>query len=183
MAVQRLYGWVACSLICAGAAFAAEPELQPATPVPPAPVADAAAPAPAPAAQASADTPCEERDYSVLITVKNVKSDKGVITVDLHGDDPSRWLKKGGRIGRVRVPAVPGETKICMPVEHAGTYAFALYHDKDHNLKLNKTWIGLPDEPFAVSNDAPIRLGPPSFKDASFQITGPLTPESVELNN
>ncbi|MBL8628853.1 MAG: DUF2141 domain-containing protein [Rhodospirillaceae bacterium] len=135
------------------------------------------------ASPVSTDTPCEQLPYSILVTVKNVKSDKGIITLDLHGDDPDRWLKKGGRVGRVRVPAQPPETKICVPVEKPGTYAFALYHDKDHNLKLNKTWIGLPDEPYGVSNDAPIRLGPPSFKDASFQVTGPLTPETVNLSN
>jgi uncharacterized protein (DUF2141 family) len=132
---------------------------------------------------ASTDTPCEQLPFSVLVTVKNVKSDKGIITLDLHGDDPERWLKKGGRIGRVRVPAQAGDMKICVPVPKAGTYAFALYHDKDHNLKLNKTWIGLPDEPYGVSNDAPIRLGPPSYKDASFKVTGPLTPETVNLSD
>jgi uncharacterized protein (DUF2141 family) len=134
-------------------------------------------------AAVSNNTPCEELPFSIALTVKGVKSDKGIITVDVHGDDPERWLKKGGRISRVRVPAVAGETKICVPLERAGTYAFALYHDRDHNLKLNKTWIGLPDEPFAVSNDAPIRLGPPSWKSASFEVTGPRTPATVNLSN
>jgi uncharacterized protein (DUF2141 family) len=126
---------------------------------------------------------CEQRPYSILLTVNNVKSAKGIITVDVHGEDPERWLKKGGRIGRVRVPASKGQTVICVPIERAGTYALALYHDKDHNLKLNKNWIGLPSEPFAVSNDAPIRLGPPSFKDAAFPVEGPLTPATVTLSN
>lgn len=134
------------------------------------------------AVTATAEIPCEQRPFSVMITVRNVKSNEGIITVDLH-DDPDRWLKKGGRIDRVRVPAVEGETKICVPVERAGTYAFALYHDEDHNLKLNKNWIGLPSEPFSVSNDAPIRMGPPSYKDASFQVTGPLAEETVNLSD
>lgn len=125
---------------------------------------------------------CEQRPYSILITIKNVKSSKGLITVDLHGDDPDKWLKKGARLARVRVPAVAGETKVCMPVEKAGTYAFALYHDRDANMKLNKNWIGLPSEPYGVSNDAPIRLGPPSHKDAAMQVTGPQTPATVTLH-
>lgn len=165
MAAQRLV-WLAAGVISFSAAMA------------PAQAVDEAEAKPV-----STETACEDRPFSVLVTVKNVRSDKGIITVDVHGDDPDRWLKKGGRVGRVRVPAVPGETKICVPVDKAGTYAFALYHDKDHNLKLNKTWIGLPDEPYAVSNDAPIRMGPPSYKDASFKVTGPLTPETVTLNN
>ncbi len=126
---------------------------------------------------------CGQLPFSIQLTVKNVKSAKGTITVDLHNDDPERWLKKSGRVGRVRVPAVEGETRICIPVDHAGSYAFALYHDKDANLKLNKNWIGLPAEPYGVSNDAPIRLGPPSLKDASIQITGPLTSATATLSN
>ncbi len=163
------FAWVAVGVMCVGAGFGpafaidAEPETE-AKPV-------------------STDTPCEQLPFSILVTVKGVTSDKGIVTLDLHGDDPDRWLKKGGRVGRVRVPAKAGDMNICVPVNKAGTYAFALYHDKDHNLKLNKTWIGLPDEPYAVSNDAPIRLGPPSFKDASFKVTGALTPAVVHLSD
>jgi uncharacterized protein (DUF2141 family) len=134
----------------------------------------------------SADAPpavaCDQLPYSIALIVKNIRSSKGIVTVDLHNDDPTKWLSKGGRVGRVRVPAVEGETKICIPVAKSGTYAFALYHDKDANLKLNKNWIGLPSEPFGVSNDAPIRLGPPSLKDASLQVTGPATPATVTLS-
>jgi uncharacterized protein (DUF2141 family) len=127
--------------------------------------------------------PCEQAPYSIAITVKNVKSAKGLITVDLHGDDPDSWLRKGARLHRVRVPTVQGETKVCMPVEKPGTYAFALYHDKDANRKLNKNWIGLPSEPYGVSNDPPIRMGPPSYKDAAIQVTGPLTAATVHLSD
>jgi uncharacterized protein (DUF2141 family) len=134
-------------------------------------------------ASAESIAACAQLPFSIQLTVKNVKSAKGIVTVDLHNDDADRWLKKSGRIGRVRVPALEGETRICIPVDHAGTYAFALYHDRDANLKLNKNWIGLPSEPFGVSNNAPIRLGPPSLKDASLQVTGPLTAATVTLSN
>jgi len=126
---------------------------------------------------------CDQLPFSIQLTVKNVKSSAGLVTVDLHGDNADQWLKKGGRVGRVRVPAVAGQTEICIPVDHAGTYAFALYHDKDSNLKLNKNWLGLPSEPYAVSNNAPIRLGPPSFKDAALQVAGPHTAATATLSN
>jgi len=131
----------------------------------------------------AADPSCDQRPFSIQVTVKNVKSAKGLITIDLHDDDADKWLKKGGRVGRVRVPAQQGQTVVCVPVDRAGKYAFALYHDKDANLKLNKNWIGLPSEPYGVSNDAPIRMGPPSHKDAALQVTGPLTPATVTLSN
>jgi uncharacterized protein (DUF2141 family) len=125
--------------------------------------------------------PCERMVYSILLTAKNVKSAKGTITVDLHGDDPDKWLAKGAKLARIREPAVAGETQVCIPVEKPGTYALAIYHDKDANKKLNKTWIGLPSEPFGVSNDAAIRLGPPKHAAASFDVKGPATPVSITL--
>jgi uncharacterized protein (DUF2141 family) len=135
-----------------------------------------------PATDVPPAVPCDQLPYSIALTVKGVKSSQGIVTVDLHNDEPAKWLSKGGRVGRVRVPAAQGETRVCIPVSKPGTYAFALYHDKDANLKLNKNWIGLPSEPFGVSNDAPIRLGPPSLKDASLQVTGPATPATVTLS-
>ncbi len=133
------------------------------------------------AGPAFAEGACDGQPYSIMISVKNIKSDKGQITVDLHGDNPETSLKSGAKLARVRVPAQKGEMHICMPVEKPGIYAIALYHDRDSNEKLNKTWIGLPDEPYGVSRDAPARGGPPKYKDAAFEVTGPLTPMSITL--
>jgi uncharacterized protein (DUF2141 family) len=124
---------------------------------------------------------CGNNPYSILISVKNIKNDKGQITVDLHGDNPDTFLKSGAKLARKRVPAVKGEMQICMPVEKPGVYAIALYHDRDGNEKLNKTWIGLPAEPYGVSRDAPARGGPPKHKEAAFEVAGPNTPMTVTL--
>jgi uncharacterized protein (DUF2141 family) len=124
---------------------------------------------------------CREFPYSILVHLKNVRDDKGTITIDLHGDDPEKFLKSGAKLLRMRVPAVAGDMDICVPVDKPGIYAFALYQDRDSNLKLDKTWIGLPAEPFGVSRDAPIRMAPPKHKDAAFDVSGPLTPVTVTL--
>jgi len=126
---------------------------------------------------------CATHPFSILITVKNIKDTRGEITVDLHGADPEEFLKSGAKLDRLRVPTEKGEMSICMPVEGAGTYAVAIYQDRDSNTKLNKTWIGLPAEPYGVSRDAPMRLGPPKHKDAAFEVTGPMTPVTVTLRN
>jgi len=126
---------------------------------------------------------CAAHPFSILIAVKNIKDTRGEITVDLHGADPEKFLKSGAKLDRLRVPAEKGEMHICMPVEGAGVFAVAIYQDRDSNAKLNKTWVGLPAEPYGVSRDAPMRLGPPKHKDAAFEVTGPMTPVTVTLNN
>lgn len=51
----------------------------------------------------------------------------------------------------------------------SGNYAIALVHDENANGKLDKRLM-MPREGFGFSRDAPVRLGPPSFKSASFEV-------------
>ncbi|MCB2108162.1 MAG: DUF2141 domain-containing protein [Rhodobacteraceae bacterium] len=125
---------------------------------------------------------CRDLPFSIGLTVKNIKKAKGVVTIDLHGGDPERFMKKGAKLARLRYPAGDGEMTVCVPVEQAGRYAIVLYHDRDGDGKFDKTWIGLPDEPYGLSNDAPPRLGKPRYDEVSFEVTGPMTPVVATLS-
>lgn len=50
-----------------------------------------------------------------------------------------------------------------------GRYAIALLHDENGNGKVDKTLM-LPREGFGFSRDAKIRMGPPSFEHAAFDL-------------
>lgn len=130
---------------------------------------------------AMAEQPCHARPYSVLITVQNVKEGRGLITADMHDNNPERWLKGGQHLVRVRVPAVKGETKMCVPVAEPGTYAIAIYHDKNANRHFDKNFLGLPSEPYGISNNPPINFGPPSLEASAFKVDGALVPISIRL--
>ena len=52
-----------------------------------------------------------------------------------------------------------------------GTYAIAVVHDENSNNKMD-TAIFLPKEGFGFSRNPTITVGPPSFKSASFAVTG-----------
>ena len=49
----------------------------------------------------------------------------------------------------------------------AGTYALALVHDENDNLKIDTGLFGIPTEGFCFSKNAMGLFGPPSFKDAA----------------
>lgn len=53
----------------------------------------------------------------------------------------------------------------------AGVYAVAIHQDVDQNGKINKSWVGIPKEPYAFSNNARGTFGPPSFAKASVEVT------------
>ena len=48
-----------------------------------------------------------------------------------------------------------------------GTHAVKVFHDINSDRVLNTSWVGWPQEPYGFSNDAPVTMGPPSFKAAT----------------
>ena len=62
-----------------------------------------------------------------------------------------------------------GETTVRLDVP-PGVWAVQAYLDENDNEKVDQNFLGLPTEGIGFSNDAPIRLGPPSYGDAAFQL-------------
>ena len=63
----------------------------------------------------------------------------------------------------------------------AGDYAVMVYQDLDGNKKLNRNFIGIPNEPFGFSNN-PSLMGPPSFKQLRFKHSEIASELSISLN-
>ena len=113
---------------------------------------------------------CWKTPTVIRVIVKNVGSSQGTITADLHNDRPEQFLKSRYKVLRVRVPARQGKTEFCVPAPGPGVFAIALYHDINANTDLDKNGLGIPTEPFGVSNNPAIFLGPPSHQEAAFEI-------------
>jgi len=47
-------------------------------------------------------------------------------------------------------------------------YAVALFHDQNRDGKMEKNFLGIPQEGYGISNKAKPFFGPPSFEDAKF---------------
>ena len=51
-----------------------------------------------------------------------------------------------------------------------GTYGIKIFIDKNNNYKFDFNIIGIPKEQYGFSNNVSAILGPPSFKNASFNV-------------
>jgi len=51
-----------------------------------------------------------------------------------------------------------------------GTYAIAVFHDRNSNKKLDKNFLGIPKEGYAFSNNAKANFGAPGFDEAKFDL-------------
>ena len=123
---------------------------------------------------------CTAAAYSVQISVSGVREAIGLMTADVYVDDKEKFLKEG-RVGRGQVPAVAETTTLCIALDGPGAYTVAVYHDENANKKFDKTWIGLPDEPFGLSRNPRIGLSAPTFEETFVDVTGPMVPVDIKL--
>jgi uncharacterized protein (DUF2141 family) len=108
----------------------------------------------------------------VRLTVEatGLRNAAGEVAFTLYPDVKSRFLAKGGKLLRARVPARAPTTAACFWVR-PGFYAIAQYHDENGDHDFNHT-LWLPKEGFGFSNDAPTSIGLPSFASARFAVPG-----------
>jgi uncharacterized protein (DUF2141 family) len=68
------------------------------------------------------------------------------------------------------VPARRGRVFVTLRNIPPGRYAATAYHDENANHDLDLNALGIPKEAYGFSNDPPMLLGPPLFKDSAFDV-------------
>lgn len=124
------------------------------------------------AAPAAAQAACEGSPGAgkvrLTVSATTLRNAKGEVAVTLYPDDRKRFLAKGGKLLRARVPASAPVTDACFWVA-PGHYAVATYHDENGDRDFNRTLFSIK-EGFGFSNDAPTTLGLPSFDKVRFAV-------------
>jgi len=105
----------------------------------------------------------------LTIVVENVRSAAGAVHLALW-DGPKGFTKPDFAIRTDNRPAKSDKVSFVFQDLKPGRYAVATFFDENGNGKFDRTWLGLPDEGLGFSNDARIKLGPPSFDEAAFNL-------------
>jgi uncharacterized protein (DUF2141 family) len=123
------------------------------------------------AAAAGPDT-FVKTENRLLVRVLGLRNDHGDVRCSLFSSAED-FPNNGDLMAKTVTAPIVGRTATC---EFAGTapgvYAVVLFHDENGDGKFNRNWIGLPEEGYGFSNDAPARFHPPRFDDASFSFAG-----------
>jgi uncharacterized protein (DUF2141 family) len=85
------------------------------------------------AAPAEAAGACAPGRPSVIVHLAGFKQPAGRVKISIYGSDAGRWLAKGGKIGKVKVPVTGRSMDVCVPVPAPGRYAVAVHHDLNIN--------------------------------------------------
>jgi uncharacterized protein (DUF2141 family) len=62
-----------------------------------------------------------------------------------------------------------------------GDYGITVFHDENKNGKMDKNFLGIPQEPYGFSNNMRVMFRPPSWDKSKFVVTGPTTDVSIEV--
>ncbi len=103
---------------------------------------------------------------TITVEVGNVRNAKGRVRVDIC--PAAQFLGDGcSHVGTA--PALAGVTTVIVRGVPPGRYAAQAFHDENGNDRVDRV-LGIPTEGVGFSNDAPIRLAPPKFADAAFEV-------------
>ncbi|MEM1094088.1 MAG: DUF2141 domain-containing protein [Bacteroidota bacterium] len=110
------------------------------------------------------------QDATLTVAVTGVSSDKGEVKCSLF-DQADAYPDKYDKALLIDTQtADPDGTTCRFEGLAAGTYALAVFHDKNANGKLDTNFVGVPKEDWAASNDARPSMRKPRFSEAAFTI-------------
>ncbi|MEM6413722.1 MAG: DUF2141 domain-containing protein [Pseudomonadota bacterium] len=126
---------------------------------------------------------CRGGDYEIQLEIRGVKESIGLMTAELFSDNEEGFLNKGGRLQRVRFAAKAPITRLCLQPPSSGKYAIAVYHDENANKVLDRRTLGIPSEPFGISNNPIMRFAPPTLDEAAFNVGADGARITIKLRN
>jgi uncharacterized protein (DUF2141 family) len=126
---------------------------------------------------AAADTPA-----GVLTVRLGLRNGNGQVGCMLFASEKGFPKDPNTAVQKKWCPIASAESVCSFDPVPAGTYAVACFHDENRNGKLDTGLFGIPTEGTAASNNAKGFMGPPSFKDAKFALSGSRTELHLTMN-
>jgi len=114
--------------------------------------------------------PVSASAVELAVRVTNLRSTDGIVHFAVY-DAADRFPSNGEWIEGAKVAAGSEGALVVFRLPKPGDYAVAVFHDENGNGKFDKFLSALPVEGYGFSNDAPVRLGPPSFEDAAVRVS------------
>ena len=106
---------------------------------------------------------------NLRVVIKNLKSNEGSVYIGVYNQS-DLWLTEDGDFTGQEVSISELNASGVFENLPAGRYAVAVYHDENGDDRYNKSWIGLPLEPYGFSNNKQFVVSPPDFEEASVEV-------------
>lgn len=118
---------------------------------------------------------------NISVTVTNMRSSEGVVRACIT-TDPHQFPKCDDHATSMNVTTPANQSlKFTFKNVPAGRYAIALLHDENNNGKADRALFMMPTEGFGFSRDAKVRMGPPKFEAAAFDVAGKPITQTIKM--
>lgn len=107
----------------------------------------------------------QEDQCQLTVLIDNITSIRGTMKIGLY-DEEDGFMKKELTFDHQDI-TTDTVTFVFKGLQQ-GEYAITIYQDENNNGELDTNFLGIPQEPYAFSNNAAGRFGPPSFEDCKF---------------
>lgn len=105
----------------------------------------------------------------MTISLTSLRNSKGHVLVSLFRDGTGYPDQPAKAFRKEKLVIIEKKATLHLEDIPAGTYAIAILHDENDDLKMNTNWIGIPKEGYGFSNNVMGTFGPPTFQKASFR--------------
>lgn len=111
-----------------------------------------------------------KRTGKLTVTVSGFKNDRGQLRIAVFNSEKTYSAKKESRKPFIRGHTSIKNRKAIWVYENMpfGEYAIICYHDENGNSKMDKKFLGIPEESYGFSNNAKGSLGMPDYEKAKF---------------
>lgn len=118
---------------------------------------------------------------SVTVKITDLRNAKGVVRACMTTDQ-SRFPKcRSDAAAHRQVVRANGNVELTFRNVTPGRYAIALLHDENENGKADRALMMMPKEGFGFSRDAKVRMGPPKFGDAAFDVGAASVRQTIKM--
>ena len=101
------------------------------------------------------------KNTTLTIDISNINKGEGNVMLAVH--NRNNFLKD--RVLEKKISASESNLKVTIELPQ-GDYAVAVYQDKNQNQRLDTNFLGIPQEPYAFSNNARPKFRAPNFDEA-----------------
>ena len=116
---------------------------------------------------------------TVIVKITGLRSEKGQVKIAMF-NSAATWL---GDHPKYNVTIDVDSQSVSWKLNDVpnGDYGIAVFHDENKNGKMDKNFLGIPQEAYGFSNNMRVTFGPPGWDKSKFAVKGPTTEVSIEV--
>ena len=116
---------------------------------------------------------------TVIVTITGLLSEKGQVKIAMF-NSAETWLGDHPKYNTT-IDVNGKSVSWKLGDVSYGDYGIAVFHDENKNGKMDKNFLGIPQEPYGFSNNMRVTFGPPAWDRSKFSVRGPATEVSIEV--